>query len=130
MDTKPVLTFKHIGAARIYQGSIRIDIKTMMGAIPASAIQRLMERWPAEIFDISDIMKSSDAAPVGKAWIAKSGRAVIYRVNGILYVSSLEQIKAMIAGTRKYAGIAMMIEGPSTVTIPDTRKDTVAEVTA
>jgi pyruvate/2-oxoglutarate/acetoin dehydrogenase E1 component len=74
---KTAVKFEHMGAARLYNGSVRIDIKTMQAVIPAGEIRRLEEHWPAPIYDISEVMKNSDAAPVGKAWITRSGKAVM-----------------------------------------------------
>ena len=33
--TKTDVKFEHIGAARLYNGSVRIDVKTMQAVIPA-----------------------------------------------------------------------------------------------
>ncbi len=52
-------TFEHIGAARQYEGSLRIDIKTMQAVIARSDVARLLERWPVDVFDISDVMKTA-----------------------------------------------------------------------
>lgn len=125
MNANTEVKFAHIGAARLYEGSVRIDIKTMMAVIPVSEVRRLNERWPASIFDISDIMKSSDAAPVGRAWITRSGKAVMFNINGVRFVSPLAQVKGMLKGERKYAHVAQMHEVPPVaVTEPQ------AEVTA
>jgi len=107
---KTAVKFEHIGAARLYNGSVRIDIKTMQAVIPAGEIRRLEERWPAPVFDISEIMKNSDAAPVGKAWITRSGKAVMITINDVQYVSPLSQVKGMLKGERKYANVSAMRE--------------------
>ena len=112
MDTNTEVKFTHIGAARLYEGSVRIDVKTMMAVIPVSEVRRLNERWPASIYDISDVMRNSDAAPVGKAWITRSGKAVIFNINGVRFVSPLSQVKGMLKGERKYAHVAQMHEVP------------------
>jgi hypothetical protein len=104
------VTFEHIGAARLYNGSVRIDIKTMLAVIPASEIRKLEEHWPAPVFDISDVMKNPDADPVGKAWISRSGKAVMYSINDAVFVSPLAQIKGMLRGERKYANVSTMRE--------------------
>ena len=39
--TKTDVKFEHIGAARLYNGSVRIDVKTMQAVIPAGEIRRL-----------------------------------------------------------------------------------------
>lgn len=116
MEPKTDVTFEHIGAARLYNGSVRIDIKTMQAVLPANEIRRLTEHWPASIFDISDVMKSTDAAPVGKAWITRSGKAVMFNINGVRFVSSLAQIHGMLKGERKYANVSAMREQTLTVT--------------
>ena len=53
-------------------------------------------------------MKNSDAAPVGKAWITRSGKAVIISINDVQYVSPLAQVKGMLKGERKYANVSTM----------------------
>jgi len=107
---KTAVKFEHMGAARLYNGSVRIDIKTMQAVIPAGEIRRLEEHWPAPIYDISEVMKNSDAAPVGKAWITRSGKAVMITINDVQYVSPLAQVKGMLKGERKYANVSMMRE--------------------
>jgi len=103
-------TFEHIGAARQYAGTLRIDIKTMQAVITRSDVGRLlMERWPVDVYDISDVMKTAgNPSPVGKAWITRSGRAVMYTINGTKYVSPLSQVKGIMAGERKYANVSVM----------------------
>ena len=107
-NTKTEVTFEHIGAARLYNGSVRIDVKTMQAVIPAGEIRRLEDHWPASVFDISDVMKNPDADPVGKAWITRSGKAVMISINDVRYVTPLAQVKGMIKGERKYAHVATM----------------------
>jgi len=123
--TNTDVKFEHIGAARLYNGSVRIDIKTMQAVIPAGEIRRLEERWPAPVYDISDIMKNADATPVGKAWITRSGKAVMITINDVLYVSPLAQVKGMLKGERKYANVSMMRE-----VLPVTKTTNQAEATA
>jgi len=106
--TQTEVTFEHIGAARLYNGSVRIDVKTMQAVIPAGEIRRLEEHWPATVYDISDVMKDSEAAPVGKAWITRSGKAVMILINDVQYVSPLAQVKGMLKGERKYANVSAM----------------------
>lgn len=120
--------FEHIGAARLFGQSMRIDIKTMQAVIPASGVTRLMDHWPADVYDISDVMKTSTPAPVGKAWITRSGRAVMYRINGTQYVSPLAQVKGMITGSRKYAGVSVMTGTPAAVFTHATTEGAAAEV--
>ena len=106
--TNTEVKFEHIGAARLYNGSVRIDVKTMQAVIPVSEVRRLEAHWPAPVYDISDIMKNADAAPVGKAWITRSGKAVMITINDVQFVSPLAQIKGMLKGERKYANVSMM----------------------
>ena len=80
----------------------------MQAVIPAGEIRRLEEHWPAPVFDISDVMKNSEAAPVGKAWITRSGKAVMISINNVQYVSPLAQVKGMLKGERKYANVSTM----------------------
>ncbi len=103
--------FEHIGAARLFAGSMRIDIKTMQAVIAKSDVSLLMDHTPVDIFDISDVMKTAgDAEPVGRAWITRSGKAVLYMINGLKYISPLAQVKGIIAGNRKYANVSIMRE--------------------
>jgi hypothetical protein len=51
-------------------------------------------------------MKNSDAAPVGKAWVTRSGKAVMISINNVQYVSPLAQVKGMLCGERKYANVS------------------------
>ena len=113
MNATTEVKFSHIGAARLYEGSVRIDVKTMMAVIPVSEVRKLNEHWPASIYDISDVMKNSDAAPVGKAWITRSGKAIMFNINGVRFVSPLAQVKGMLKGERKYAHVAQMHEVPT-----------------
>jgi hypothetical protein len=107
--TNTDVKFEHIGAARLYNGSVRIDVKTMQAVIPASEIRKLEEHWPAPIYDISEIMKNADATPVGKAWITRSGKAVMIMINDVQYVSPLAQVKGMLKGERKYANVSTIL---------------------
>ncbi|HOT04313.1 MAG TPA: hypothetical protein PK069_09050 [Methanolinea sp.] len=103
--------FEHIGAARLFGGSMRIDIKTMQAVIAKSDVSLLMDHSPVDIFDISDVMKAAgDADPVGRAWITRSGRAVMYTINGMKYISPLAQVKGIISGDRKYANVSILRE--------------------
>ena len=121
MNANTDITFEHIGAARRYNGSVRIDVKTMQAVIPAGESRRLTEHWPAAVYDISDIVRSTDAAPVGNAYISRSGRAVIYSINGMRFASPLAQMKGMLSGERKYANVSAMREKqPLAATIPQT----------
>ena len=106
-------TFEHIGAARLFGGSMRIDIKTMQAVIAKSDVGLLMDHSPVDIFDISDVMKADgNPDPVGRAWITRAGRAGMYTINGLKYVSPLTQVKGIISGDRKYANVSIMREIP------------------
>ena len=103
--------FEHRGAAREYEGTLRIDIKTMQAVIGRSGVGQLMSRWPAEVYDISDVMKTAgEPEAVGKAWITRSGRAVMYTIHGTRYLSPLAQVQGVLNGTRKYAGVSVVAE--------------------
>ena len=105
--------FEHIGAARHYEGTLRIDIKTMQAVISRSDIPRLVERWPVDVYDISDVMRTAgQPEAVGRAWISRSGKAVMYTIRGTRYVSPLAQVNGVLHGTRKYAGVSVMTEAP------------------
>ena len=119
MEAKNDVTFEHLGAARLYNLTIRLDVKIMMAVIPAGEIRRLTEHQPASIFNISDVVKCTDAPPVGEAWITRSGRAVMFNIDGVRYISPLAQIKGMLKGERKYANISTIREmQPLTSTEP------------
>jgi len=90
--TNTDVTFEHIGAARLYNGSVRIDVKTMQAVIPAGQIRRLKEHWPVTVYDISDVMKDTEAAPVGKAWITRSDKAIMFSIRDMRFLSPLAQI--------------------------------------
>ncbi len=108
------ITFEHIGAARNYEGTLRIDIKTMQAVISRSDISRLVERWPVDVYDISDVMKTAgQPEAVGKAWVTRSGRAVMYTIRGTRYVSPFAQVAGVLQGIRKYANVSIMREVPS-----------------
>jgi hypothetical protein len=64
--TKTDVKFEHIGAARLYNGSVRIDVKTMQAVIPAGEVRRLEDHWPAPVFDISDVMKNKTRPRSGR----------------------------------------------------------------
>ena len=103
------ITLEHRGAAREYEGTLRIDIKTMQAVIGRSGVGRLMSHWPAEIYDISDVMRTGgEPEAIGKAWITRSGKAVIISINDVQYVSPLAQVKGMLKGERKYANVSTM----------------------
>ena len=104
-------TLEHRGAAREYEGTLRIDIKTMQAVIGRSGVGQLMSRWPAEVYDISDVMKTAgEPEAIGKAWITRSGRAVMYTIHGTRYLSPLAQVQGVLNGTRKYAGVSVVAE--------------------
>ena len=109
------ITLEHRGAAREYEGTLRIDIKTMQAVIGRSGVGQLMSHWPVNIYDISDVMRTGgEPDAIGKAWITRSGRAVMYTINGTRYLSPLSQVKGVLQGTRKYAGVSVMTESPLT----------------
>ncbi len=56
------------------------------------------------------------------------GRAVMYVINGIKYVSPLAQVKGAITGERKYANVSIMRE--ITGAVPVLSSSPVAEVAA
>lgn len=107
-------TFEHIGAARQYGGTLRIDIKTMQAVIARSDVGRLLvDRWPVDVFDISDVMRTAgEPSPVGRAWISRSGRAVMYLISGVKYTSPLAQVKGALSGERKYANVSVIRDIP------------------
>jgi len=122
-------TFEHIGAARQYGGTLRIDIKTMQAVIARSDVGRLLvDRWPVDVFDISDVMRTAgEPSPVGRAWISRSGKAVMYLISGVKYISPLAQVKGALSGERKYANVSVIRD----ITRPTpTCSSSVAEITA
>ena len=121
-------TFEHIGAARQYEGTLRIDIKTMQAVISRSDLIRLLDRWAVDVFDISDVMRTAgEPSPVGRAWISRSGKAVMYLISGVKYISPLAQVKGALSGERKYANVSVIRD----ITRPTPAcSSPVAEVTA
>ncbi len=105
---EPQTTLEHIGAARVYGGSLRIDIKTLMAVIPRSGLTDLVTGNPTAIYDISDITRRGTELPIGRAWINRSGRAVMYDILGRMYTSSRDQVMAAMIGERKYAGVSVL----------------------
>jgi hypothetical protein len=120
-------TFEHIGAARQYEGTLRIDIKTMQAVISRSDLIRLLDRWAVDVFDISDVMRTAgEPSPVGRAWISRSGKAVMYLINGTRYVSPLSQVKGAVSGERKYANVSIMREISGSHVVPSSSPAEVA----
>jgi len=122
-------TFEHIGAARQYGGTLRIDIKTMQAVIARSDVGRLLvDRWTVDVFDISDVMRTAgEPSPVGRAWISRSGKAVMYLISGVKYTSPLAQVKGALSGEQKYANVSVIRD----ITRPTPAcSSSVAEVTA
>jgi len=112
----------------MYSGTLRIDIKTMQAVISRSGVGHLLARRPVDVYDISDVMRTAgNPSPVGRAWITRSGRAVMYTINGVKYVSPLSQVKGALTGERKYANVSIMRE---TTGAAPTLSSSVAEVTA
>jgi hypothetical protein len=64
-------------------------------------------------------MKNANAAPVGKAWITRSGKAVMISINDVQYVSPLAQVKGMLNGERKYANVSTMRDVQPFAEIPN-----------
>lgn len=103
--------FEHIGSVKNSDGVLRIDVKTMQAVISRSDVSRLLDHNPVDIYDMSNIIRTCGSPEsVGRAWISRSGKAVMYRINGLRYVSPLAQVKGLLDGTRKYAHVAMMLE--------------------
>ena len=108
-----ITTFEHIGSVKNTDGVLRIDIKTRQCVIAKGDVQRLIERWPVSIYDIAEVISTCGQPEViGQAWISRSGKAVMFRINGFSYVSPLSQVKGIISGEKKYAHLAMMVEQP------------------
>ena len=123
--------FEHIGAARQYEGTLRLDIKTMQAVISRSDVARLLDRWPVDVFDISDVMKTAGSpSPVGKAWITRSGKAVMYSINGMKYISPLAQVRGAVTGERKYANVSLLREIAGTGPVLSSPTSSPAEVAA
>ena len=106
-------TFEHIGSVKNTEGVLRIDIKTRQCVIAKGDVQRLIERWPVSIYDIAEVINTcGQPEAIGQAWISRSGKAVMFRINGFSYVSPLFQVKGILSGEKKYAHLAMMVEQP------------------
>ncbi len=105
------LAFEHIGSVKNAEGVLRIDIKTRQCVIAKGDVKRLIERWPVSIFDIAEVISTcGQPEAIGQAWISRSGKAVMFRINGFSYVSPLSQVKGILSGEKKYAHLAMMVE--------------------
>jgi len=103
--------FSHVGSAKQTDGVLRIDIKTMQAVIGRSDVYRLLDHTPVDIYDMADIIHSCGSPrAVGRAWLARSGKSVIFRINGFRYVSPLAQVKGLLNGTRTYAHVAIMLD--------------------
>ena len=108
-----ITTFEHIGSVKNAEGVLRIDIKTRQCVIAKTDAQRLIERWPVNIYDIADVIRTcGQPDAVGQAWISRSGKAVVFRISGFSYVSPFSQLKGILSGGKKYAHLAMMVEQP------------------
>jgi len=103
--------FAHIGSIKQSDGVLRIDIKTMQAVISRSDVPLLLDHNPVDIYDMADIIRSCGCPEsVGRAWISRSGKAVMCRINGLRYVSPLAHVKGLLDGTRKYAHVAMILD--------------------
>ena len=110
-----ITTFEHIGSVKNAEGVLRIDIKTRQCVIAKGDVQRLIERWPVSIYDIAEVINTcGQPEAIGQAWISRSSKAVMFRINGFSYVSPLSQVKGILFGEKKYAHLAMMVEQPET----------------
>jgi len=108
-----ITTFEHIGSVKNAEGVLRIDIKTRQCIIAKTDVQRLIERWPVNIYDIADVIRTcGQPDAIGQAWISRSGKAVVFRINGFSYVSPFSQVKSILSGEKKFAHLAMMVEQP------------------
>lgn len=109
--------FEHIGSVKNSEGVLRIDIKTRQCVITRSDVPRLLEHWPVSIYDIAEVINTcGQPDPIGQAWISRSGKAVMFRINGLSYVTPFSQVKGIITGERKYAHLAIMTERPESAT--------------
>jgi len=105
------LAFEHIGSVKNAEGVLRIDIKTRQCVIAKGDVQRLIERWPVSIYDIAEVISTcGQPEEIGQAWISRSGKAVMFRINRFSYVSPLSQVRGILSGEKKYAHLAMMVE--------------------
>lgn len=110
----PTTTFEHIGSVKQSDGVLRIDIKSMQAVIGRSDVDQLLHHIPVDIYDMADVICScGEPEVVGKAWITRSGKAIMYRINGLRYVSPLAQVKGLLDGSRKFAHVAIMIDDPA-----------------
>jgi len=108
-----ITTFEHIGSVKNAEGVLRIDIKTRQCVIAKGDVHRLIERWPVSIYDIAEVISTcGQPEAIGQAWISRSGKAVMFRINGFEYVTPFSQVKGILSGEKKYAHLAMMVEQP------------------
>ena len=104
-------TLAHIGSIKQSDGVLRIDIKTRQCVIARTDVPRLIERWPVNIYDIANVISTcGQPEPIGQAWISRSGKAVMLRIDGLSYVAPLSQIKGILSGERKYAHLSIITE--------------------
>ncbi|MBP1929162.1 hypothetical protein J2741_001709 [Methanolinea mesophila] len=107
----PTTIFSHIGSVKQSDGVLRIDIKTMQAVIARSDVSQLLDHYPVDVYNMADIIQTCGSPEkVGRAWMARSGKSVVFHINGFRYVSPLAQVKGLLNGTRKYAHVAIMLE--------------------
>ena len=111
--------FDHIGALRLDEGWMKINIRGAEFLISHSGVVTIMNRFPADIYDLYDVRKNgADVQSVGRAWITRSAKAVMFTIQGVQYVAPLAQVKEAIQGKRKTANVAIMHEVQVKTTSP------------
>ncbi len=101
---------EHIGCMTSTNGVIGIDVKTARGIISRSDVLHLLEEeGPIPVYDAEDLIRHIGIPrEIGRAWISHSGRAVMFLIHGIQYISPLSQVRKVLSGERKGANVSFI----------------------
>ena len=107
---QPNPEIEHIGSATSTDGVISIDVKSARGIIARSDVFRLLDRNENVIvYNAEDLIRHiGEPREIGHAWISHSGRAVMYLIDGIRYISPLSQVRGIVEGERKTANVSFI----------------------
>jgi hypothetical protein len=108
MRQNSITKLEHIGAARIYANTLRIDVKRCMAMIPRSGIKDVVAGKHTLVYDVSDVYRRGDVDhPIGRAW--RTENAVMYEIDGRHYCSPYHHVIAVLVGERKYAAVSEFV---------------------
>jgi len=101
-------------------GMLRIDVKILQAGIARSDVSRLVEdQARVTVWDMTPVWAGNgEPVEVGQAWINGSGRAIMYNISGRRYISPRSQLRATVAGSRKFANISTIAWEPSEQAVP------------